>query len=64
MSVLVKNMDMPKECRECPISDYFAGFTRCTLLDIYLAKNYETIAFDGRHPDCPLVEVDDEEDDE
>ena len=63
MSVLVKNMEMPKECRECPLWEYRHGIgtTWCVPTKTLLAENYMPIAFDGRHSDCPLVEVEDDD---
>lgn len=63
MSVIAKGMEMPKECRDCPFCEYHerTGNTWCKLMDGLIAEGYRPIAFDGRHPDCPLVEADDEE---
>ena len=59
MSVLVKDMEMPKECRECPMCEYYeiTGNTWCKSADGLLAENYKPISFDGRPEWCPLVEL-------
>ena len=49
MSVLIKNMKMPKNCDECNIRD------------IHLCKLWMRMTIsqriEGKHLDCPLVEV-------
>ena len=49
MSVIVKGMGMPKNCDECGIRD------------IHLCKLWMRMTIsqriEGKHPDCPLVEV-------
>ena len=59
MSVLVKDMEMPKECRECPMCEYYeiTGNTWCKSADGLLAENYKPISFDGIPEWCPLVEL-------
>ena len=59
MSILIKGMEMPKECRECPLELYYVdcGETRCRVGNKILAKNFKVIQFDGRPDWCPLVEV-------
>lgn len=51
MSVIVKGMEMPKDCDECPFCDYEQG--NC------VANNERnTLPHDGMKKDwCPLVEV-------
>lgn len=58
-SVLVKGMAMPKDCRECPLQEYYwgSGNTLCFPADKYLAEKYNPIGFEGRANFCPLVEV-------
>lgn len=48
MSVLIKGMDMPKRCVDCPI--YFAG-----LCSVRLQNG--KCPLDGRPEWCPLVDV-------
>ena len=59
MSVIVKGMRMPKECRECPLEMYYmnSGETRCRAGNKILAKNFKPIPFDGRPDWCLLGEV-------
>lgn len=59
MSVLIKGMDMPSECRGCKLMDYDinTGKTWCFPADAILAEDYKSIDFDGRPDWCPLVEV-------
>ena len=58
MSVLIKGMEMPEDCRECPLEMFYinCGDTRCRATNKFLAKNYN-IPFSGRPDWCPLVEV-------
>ena len=51
MSVIVKNMEMPKNCWECCLSDIDDDFGRCCL---YSGIACLTI---GRQDNCPLVEI-------
>ena len=59
MSVLVKNMEMPKDCRECRLMEYHShlGETWCAPAVGLLAVNFKPIPFDGRPDWCPLVEL-------
>ena len=59
MSVLIKGMNMPKDCRECRLNDFsmYTGDTWCGVSGGVLAKNFKAIGFDGRPDWCPLVEV-------
>lgn len=59
MSVLVKDMEMPKDCRECCMAEYHinTGKTWCKPADGLLAVNFKPIPFEGRPDWCPLVEV-------
>ena len=59
MSVLIKGMAMPKDCRECPLQAYYSssGNTLCFPANEYLAKKYNPIGFEGRANWCPLGEV-------
>lgn len=59
MSVLIKGMAIPKDCRECPLQEYYgsSGNTLCFPTDKYLAEKYNPIGFEGRANWCPLVEV-------
>lgn len=59
MNIIIKNMEMPEDCRVCPmqIYDSYSGETKCRAIDKILAEDYKTIPFDGRPKWCPLVEL-------
>ena len=59
MSVIIKDMKMPEDCRVCPmqIYDSYSGETKCRAIDKILAEDYKTIPFDGRPEWCPLIEI-------
>ena len=59
MSVLVKGMEMPQDCRECCMAEYHinTGKTWCKPADGLLADTYRPIMYDGRPDWCPLVEL-------
>lgn len=61
MSVIVKNMEMPIMCTDCNLNYYGQGdnYACC-----YCSITDKEIDYIARHPDCPLVEVEDEEDGE
>ena len=48
MSVLVKGMEMPKDCVFCPM--FQGAWTMCSVL-------HKTTSIRGRPTDCPLVEI-------
>lgn len=51
MSVLVKGMDMPKNCSTCDLNVYENGYLYCDLLG--MVDNIPN----KRDADCPLIEV-------
>ena len=59
MSVVVRGMRMPENCRECHFQDFgiTTGDTWCGVNNIVLAKNFNAIGFDGRPEWCPLVDL-------
>ena len=61
MSVLVKGMEIPESCRECPFENYYSdiGQTVCMASLRVLATGFGIIGFDGRHSSCPLVALPD-----
>ena len=62
MSIIIKGMNMPNECRECPLEMYLnTGETRCYATNSVLAAEYKTINFEGRPKDCPIEEVKDQQ---
>ena len=64
MSILVKGMEMPKDCPYCPLAHWnFKGeFTGCEIKKKYFST--EELYTDGKPDFCPLVEVDGNEIDE
>ena len=59
MGVYVKGIKMPKECRVCPLQEYYerTGNTWCKAADGLLAADYKPIPFEGRPEWCPAEEV-------
>ena len=59
MSILIKGMEMPKDCRICPFEGYEPdiGRTRCIVTCGLLAEHYKLIPFDGRPDWCPIQEI-------
>ena len=59
MSVFIKGMDMPVDCRDCRLMDFDtdSGKTWCSPADAILAEDWNPIPFNGRPDWCPLVEV-------
>lgn len=51
MNVLIKGMEMPKNCWECSLSDVDDDYGRCCLFSGIACLNI------GRQDNCPLVEV-------
>lgn len=51
MSVLIKDMEMPKNCWECSLSDVDDDYGRCCLFSGIACLNI------GRQNNCPLIEV-------
>ena len=62
-SVLVKGMKLPRGCRECPFinAHMWDGSILCLAMGKQIASNHEPIEHEGRHTDCPLVEVEDDD---
>ena len=62
MSVLIKGIDMPESCYDCPMC---YDMMECSVGSPYIGfwgKDREKEPFDfcnERHPRCPLVQVDD-----
>ena len=59
MSVLIKGMELPAECRECKMLTYYStsGCSMCDITGNALARNFKPIPFDGRPDWCPLIEI-------
>lgn len=63
MSVIVKGIRMPEDCRECPFEMFYhnCGETRCRATNAILATDYKAIPFEGRHEKCPMMQISREE---
>lgn len=61
MSIVVKDMEIPESCRECPFENYYSdtGKTVCMASLRVLAIGFGIISFDGRHSSCPIVALPD-----
>ncbi len=61
MSVLIKGMEMPKNCNICPFSktndDLESDDYRFRYCDFPFIGEFVTDYEKSRHPDCPLVEL-------
>ena len=59
MSVIVRGMKMPENCRECPFEGYHSdiGQTYCMACSKVLSTAFRPILFDGRPKWCPLVKL-------
>lgn len=57
-SVLVKGMEMPIMCSYCKLTYYGQGDNYACCYCLITDKEIDYIA---RHPDCPLVEVEDDD---
>ena len=57
MSVLIKGMEMPKDCPYCPLAHWNLKneFTGCEIVKKYFST--EEMYADGRPDFCPLVEL-------
>ena len=53
MSILIKGMEMPKNCGECPCCEN--TFYQCNINGARFFKVRD--AYEKRHPDCPLIEL-------
>lgn len=51
MSIIVKGMEMPKNCWECALSDIDDDFGRCCLFSGIACLTI------GRQDNCPLIEI-------
>ena len=57
MSILIKNMEMPKDCPYCPLAHWNLKneFTGCEIVKKYFST--EEMYADGKPDFCPLVPV-------
>lgn len=54
MSIIVRGMEMPKNCGSCPLRRINENRAWCYRTGEYIDFNKE---FDGRKNNCPLIEV-------
>ena len=59
MSILIRGMEMPTGCAECPFEMYYfnTGETRCRATNKTLETSYRPTTYEERDLDCPLVPV-------
>ena len=59
MSIIVRGMEMPTDCRECRLMEYLCstGETWFVPAERILTIDFKPIPFDGRPDWCPLVEL-------
>lgn len=55
MSIIIKGMDMPQDCWECPM---FSTWEEVGIFSCILGVKINDI--DTRSTNCPLIEIDDE----
>ena len=56
MSVLVKGMEMPKTCNDCPLLDWDLSYIKCGVVNRKF-EVYEEHFRESRVYDCPLIEI-------
>ena len=52
--ISIRGMEMPKNCGNCPLRKSNEDRIWCSIVGKYIVFETE---FDGRRPDCPLVEL-------
>ena len=58
MSVIVKGMEMPKNCAYCPLSEYRnSSILDCKQIGTVGTAFRDNNVLKRRHPNCPLIEV-------
>ena len=55
MSILIKGMEMPKNCAECRFRQY--EYCDMQRQDVYAVNIMDYALSLERHPDCPLIEL-------
>lgn len=55
MSILIKGMEMPESCVDCPMFDWDLEYLKCKANDKYFKSNGEWRK--GIESTCPLIEV-------
>ena len=56
MSVLVKGMEMPKTCNDCPLLDWDLSYIKCGVVNRKFKVDEEHFR-ESRVYDCPLIEI-------
>lgn len=56
MSILIKGMDMPKTCDDCPLLDWDLSYIKCGVVNRKF-NVYEEHFKESRAYDCPLIEI-------
>lgn len=59
MSILIKGMEMPKSCKECPLEQIYGRdgeVAKCPLTEKILSSY---LVSETRMSDCPLIEIPD-----
>ena len=56
MSVLVKGMEMPKTCNDCPLLDWDLSYIKCGVVNRKFEVDEEHFR-ESRVYDCPLIEI-------
>ena len=58
MSILIKGMEMPKNCAYCPLSEYRnSSILDCKQIGTVGTAFRDNNVLKRRHPNCPLIEV-------
>ena len=58
MSILIKDMEMPKNCAYCPLSEYRnSSILDCKQIGTVGTAFRDNNVLKRRHPNCPLIEV-------
>lgn len=55
MAILIRELDMPKNCADCPLYDDRWDYPTCYLTNS--SRGYNFRIHELRMPDCPLVEI-------
>lgn len=53
MSILIRGMEMPKACRECPLE---TDYGTCGYYSLYVEAGHDS-DYEKRRDDCPLIEL-------
>ena len=55
------DLEMPDSCDDCWFLNYdmYSGRTSCAIEDMTLSQYFKALDFEGRHEECPLIDVPD-----